>query len=337
MSNDGFNVYKYWLEKQRVSRGDLDKKLAVETLCSTIKDSASYDATILKNGQPQPMAVIRKSANECEFTVMPNDELYIGDLLTVFKEDWLCTEVYEDEYGITYAKALMCNHEFVYQDFNGKIIKKRGVIESGSYSKDNDKSIPIVNGNYVCYMSLDEESASLFIDKRLAIDTLLDKDGTEILEVCKIKWIDTKSKNHGEHSHLMLFAITEDVYDAENDNVKLMICDYKNFDVGETETPSSPSESGYLVISGKDSIRIGTGRTYKVTAVGARGDTETAKNVVWSINDEEGIACKPDGDRCVLRVALSDALIGKQAVLSCKDQSEKYKTAVKIVEVISIG
>lgn len=329
--SDGFTLYRYWLNRDKQYRANRDAQNISEAINESLTESAAYRSDALRNGAQQPIVATREGTNKCKITVMPGDEMYIGDVVSVFGEEWLCKELYTDEYGITYGEIWMCNHRFVYQDFDGTIITKCAIIDDGSYSKGSDKSIPVVDGTYKCYMSLDKESSALFVDKRLAIDTVLGRDGQPILEVGKIKWIDTKSNNYGSGSHLLYFVLAEDVYNGEHDNLELMLCDYT-----QTGVICSKSRNTCLVINGKDSIRIGTKRTFKARVDGDEY-TDDLEGLVWRIDGSDSIVLIPDGASCTVKVPLDDALVGVDFVLSCESTTEAELKANKQVAVIAIG
>lgn len=337
MANDGFSVYRWWLKKNQDSKAEADKKNVVETINSSIAESAAYQKDALRNGKPQAMAAVRTETRKAKITIFPNDKMFIGDLVTVFNENWLCVELHTDEYGVTYGEIWMCNHKFVYQDFDGEIITKDAIIDDGSYSKGNDKQLPIVDGTYKCYMSLDEESAVLYVDKRLSIDVILNQDGDPILEVGKIRWIDTKTKNYGEGSHLLYFTLEEDVYSKESDNIENFICDYKKIDSGIPEVSPDEAINSCLVIEGRDSIRIGTSRTYKANAIDQDGNTIEVTDVLWSMEPNENITLQTEQSTCIVCVPLNEKIVGTDFILTCRSTSDDFKAANKTVAVISIG
>lgn len=325
----GFTLYRYWLNQDKKYKASRDAQNIAETISESLTTSAAYQSNALRNGASQPMVATRIDTNKCRITVLPGDEMYIGDEIMVFGEEWLCTELYADEYGIMYGEIWMCNHKFVYQGFDGATIVKNAIIDDGSYSKGSEKSISVVDGTYKCYMTMDTESSLLFIDKRLAIDIISDKDGKPILEVGKIRWIDTKSKNYGTGSHLLYIVLAEDVYNEESDNLELMICNYI--------APQSANDKSLkldMVINGKDSIRIGTNRTYKASLIGEEADLG---DLVWSIEGDDSIILIPNEASCTVKVPLDDALVGKDFVLNCESTADAELKANKQVAVIAIG
>ena len=360
MSDERFGLYRYWLNRNREQKKAEDAARIKASIEQDLMDTAAYQADAKRNGVTQPMVITRMATNICKVTLMPDGIMYIGDLVSVFGEDWLCMELHTDEYGVTYAEIWMCNHTFVYQDFAGKIIRKSAIIDDGSYSKGSDKPIPVTDGTHRCYVSLDDESRVLYVDKRLAIDTVLDKNGSTILNVGKIKWLDTKIRNYGSGSHLLTFSMADDVFNKEADNIELMICNYfdapqpqqepeqdipeehqqeETQEVQQQEEQSGDDQiGGYLVIEGKDSIRIGTSRTYRVTArMSDDSQAELPENVEFRVLCDGKISVLQNGNECRITVPLDDSLIGGSIEVSCLDSSGVYNAGNKTVAVISIG
>ena len=124
---------------------------------------------------------------------------------------------------------------------------------------------------------------------------------------------------------MLAFGLTDDLYNEEKDNIDLMICDY--FATSSEEEPVTD-----LFIEGRDTIRVGTGRTYKVNALDGLLPE-------WKVQPAlDGVNIVGNGDYGVtLSVAMDDSLIGKVLLLECFDKSETYGAVTKEVEVISIG
>ena len=331
-----WELYERWLDLEKGSDRTDTINEVVEGILSNIENNPSYQADAMRNGESQPILATRKATRKCKITVVPGDTMCIGDLIYVFGERWICMELYTDEYGVSYGELWMCNHKFKFQNGTSKIITKYGIIDDGSYSKGGEKAITITYGKYTCYISHDEESAGLYIDKRLAIDVVLNAQGENILEVGKVVWIDTKSDNYGKGSHLLTFQIENDVYSPEKDNVDEFICDFID---EEPAQPEIDKELGCVFVDGKDVIRIGTGRTYTATIVEEDGTQNNNYNdFQWSIsNKPDGVEMIPNGSKCLLRIPLEDKLIGNSLVLTCEDKAGLYTAGNKEVVVITIG
>lgn len=349
MTNE--ELYCRWLACNLKQEKHQEQKYAKESFAETIQQSPAYQQDAEVNGNPQPIVATRKDTNKCDVTVIPRDTLYIGDLVKVFDEYWICIEKYIDEFGMQYAELWMCNHIFCYQDFDLNVIHKHAILDDGSYSKGNDKAIAVADNYFNCYVSLDDESRALFIDKRLGISVIYDKNGKEVLDVGKIKWVDIKSRNFGAGSHLMVFGINEDPYNSSTDNIELLICDYREKkddkelpDIsGDTETPNESLDTnsddnfianGWLLIDGRKTIRIGSGRTYTVSAIDKdSGKTVGApEGIEWSVNNK-GISIEQNGATCKVSVKEDDDLVGTIFVIQCTCFSGEYIGATFDVEV----
>lgn len=353
MANDWLSTYRYWLAAMKDADAKYEKQLMDESISETLENSSAKQEDATVNGVPQPIIATRKETNKASVTLLPGDGMNIGDLVYVFKEYWICMELYTDEYGITYAEIWMCNWLIRYQDHALNIIEKYAIMDNGLYSRADGKAIPVTDNYFTCYVSMDEESDALFVDKRLAIDTILDSQGNPILEVGKIVWLDTKSRNFGEGSHLLMFGLEDDLYNKENDSLEYLICDYREKD-GEDgepeeggEEPAPPEEpdeptpggEGYLYIEGRDTIRIGTSRTYSVKAVDPDGNTiEISTGVTWDAPGlPSGVSITPSGTDLLLTIPLDDDLVGGVISMTCSDDGGAYASAKKEVEVITVG
>lgn len=333
---DGYSINNYWLKRNSDCEATADIEGVRETIENDIIESAACQPNARREGELQPLAVTRTETNKCSVTVMPGGEMYIGDIVEVFGESWICVELHTDEYGITYGEIWLCNHKLVYQNYEGEVITQDVVIEDGSYSKGNDKSLPSVDGTYKCYLPLNDKTNCLFVDKRLALGVAYDSNGKKILEVGKITWIDRISHNYGRGSHVLFMSLSRDVYNEEKDNLDILVCDYIS-ENNSANVQNQPLTNTCLVINGKDSIRIGTNRTYKATVVGSDGNGKDAQDVEWEITADKGIVLKPNLNSCTISVPLWDALIGTDILITCRDKLGELSSANKKVAVISIG
>lgn len=333
MQNDEIVLYKQLLACRRKS----DKKQVIDQVLDTfeneIMQSPAYQENSEVNGIQQPIVATRKDTAKCNVTVLPGSSLYIGDLVKVFDEYWICMSQYIDEYGMQYGELWMCNQIFTYQDRELNIIKKYAILDDGSYSNGADKAIMVTGNKFNCYISLDDESRALYIDKRLAVSVIKDVDGEDVLEVGKIKWIDIKSKNFGYGSHLMVFGINEDAYSAEYDNISKMICDYKKKPEDTEIMPPEEEKLGKLIIIGKPSMRIGSTRTYNVKI--ETDEDNIIADTTWRIEDENNkITIFSEGLSCKVNVPENSDLIGSSFILKCKGVRNNFIEAEFKVEVV---
>lgn len=353
MENDELLLYRRWLACGLKQEKKQETEFVQESFAEGLQRSAAYQSDATVNGKSQPIVATRQSTKKCKATVIPGTRLYIGDLVRVFGEYWICVEMYVDEYGMWYGELWMCNQIFCYQDHDLNIIRKYAIMDDGSYSSGNEKPIQVTDNGFKCYISLDDESRALYVDKRLAISTIYDSKGKEILEVGQIKWIDMKNKNFGEGSHLMLFGIKDDAFNAEKDNIEELICDYivppevPSNDNTDTITPDDsaeepiepevPSVVGKLSIDGNTTLRLGVSRTYTVQAILDENSADTdIPSVEWCIAPEGlGITIqKVSETSCKVTVPEKDNLIGETFKLICESIDGTYDKGILEVEVM---
>ncbi len=336
MRNDELASYRRWLRCSRNIEKAQEKQDLQDSIEESLKDSQGFQTDALVNGVPKPLVATRDETDKCSVTMIPGDTIYIGDLVYVFKEYWICVEMYVDEYGMRYAELWMCNQIFHYQDHNLNTIAKYAILDDGSYSKGTDRALSVPENSFVCYISLDDESRALYIDKRLSISVIYDSNGKPVLEVGKITWIDIKSRNFGEGSHLMLFGVKDDPFHPGDDDIEKMICDYKPKEEEPSKEEEEPDVIGYLSIVGRKSMRIGSGRVYSLAAVSYNGENiEITDPVEWSLEGApKGVVIEPSGTSCKVSVAEDDDLSGSDFSLKCVSPSGKYTEAIFNVEVV---
>lgn len=346
MPNNSYKVYEWWLNDTRKREVCAGKRETQDSLFEDLKNSVAYQSGATKNGENQPIVATRSEMNKCKITVLPGDNMCIGDLIHVFNEYWLCKELHTDEYGITHGELWMCNHIFRFQNRTPDIIQKYAIIDDGSYSQGSEKSIRTIDNGYDCYISLDSDTEQLYVDKRLALDVIYDKNGDTILEVGKIGWIDKHTCNYGEGSHMIYMRLDDDVFNRENDSLDEYICDYIEESPvveGVTAVEETPAEepAGYLTITGRDTIRTGTSRTYKVSAIDKDGNTvDLPEGLEWQFESDPNVLYYIDNiqnESVKLNAPLLDECVGLVGVIYCTDKTGVYRQAKKEVVVISIG
>lgn len=351
MENDELLLYRRWLACGLKKEQQQEKQFVQDSFAEALQSSSAYQSDATVNGNSQPLVATRTSTKKCKVTVIPGTRLYIGDLVRVFGEYWICVEIYVDEYEMWYGELWMCNQIFCYQDHDYNIIHKYAIMDDGSYSSSNDKALEVTDNGFKCYISLDDESKALYVDKRLAISTIYDAKGKEILEVGQIQWIDTKSKNFGEGSHLMLFGIKDDVFNAETDSIEELICDYvEPPKVSEEDTENVPDDGvadgdksetptviGVLRIEGKNTIRTGSSRSYIVKAVRDDDEDATLPDDVecYVVPDNLGIVTQHEDDNSWrITVPEKGALIGQELQIVCSSAGGQFAQGMITVEVI---
>ena len=198
---------------------------------------------------------------------------------------------------------LRCNHLFRFQTQDGKIHERWGVVDPGVFSTTINETeiIPLLNTQYKIYLPYDIDTARLYIDKRLAIGAMYDRDGDMVLRVYRITDYDPQSSNYGEDK-LLLLKIKSDIFDPTKDNVEEDLCDYIEPDTIPAPAPQD-ALNVQITYSGTPSVKVGgLSKTFRAVFTNDAGDPVDME-AVWSIDGDDltGITLHVLADnRCVV-------------------------------------
>jgi hypothetical protein len=332
-----WELYEKLLTNGLASTGrDVVIQTALNSLLSGIVDDPAYQKDALINGIETPILANRESTVEAVIKAPPHTDLHIGDVIECLGETWLVVDLYTDKIGVINGKMWVCNHVVKFQNKTTAIHSRPCVIDDGTYTSRVPNSDVYAPANtYKMYISIDEETRRLCIDKRLAVGTVFNDFGDEILEVYKINGIDLKSRNFGSGSHLALVMLERDVYDAEADDINQGLCNVV-MPRGSSLEPETP-EDAYCNIVGKDTIRIGRSRTYFAEF---RTDGDNSNQHIearWDFSAPTGVNISVSDGACNIEVPLDANLVGSVIEITVIDDEGAYKMATKKVQVIPLG
>jgi len=225
------------------------KRFAINSLTAIERNSAAYQADAMRNGEPQPMLIVRMKPTECKITLFQDMQLFVGDYVDCFDDRWLVTEVFTDENTNRFALGLLCNHLFRFQNAMTEIIERWGVVLDSNYLNQTDNRLPLETGWYQAFLPLDDKTKRIFIDKRFALGKAFNKRGEQILSVMKVVWLDSTTANLSEGDSLLKLRLEIGSFNPQTDNVAELVCDYitsppdtnDNGNDGET-TPTAPQK-----------------------------------------------------------------------------------------------
>lgn len=306
---------------------------AVDTLTQGMVEDPAYQADAIVDGVNVPLLASRTSALKCAIKAVPGSDIHIGDLIECLGTTWIVVELYADKLGFVCGEMWICNQVINFYNSSPLLHSKHCVVNNGTYYRDSSNAIAFMPSNmYEIYMSIDNDTRQLFIDKRLALGVIFSPTGEEVLEVCRIIGIDMKSKNCGDGSHLMVLTVQRDVYDQHVDSLEDNVCDV----VANGEEVVIPDAAGSCVISGGDTLRIGISRSYTASFVDQQGNAvDTVAQ--WTVSAPDGVDYVVDGNTCVIRTPLDNRFVGQLITLSVADDAGLYGTCEKKVRVITIG
>lgn len=313
------------------SKKDAVVREAQRRLSFDMMDSVNcvYDAT--RNGKKQRF-VVTPSETSYKYNVMafPGEDLFTGDLLEFNGRHWMVVEMPSSPVMQFSGVVWECNHLFRFQTFDGSIVERWGVIDSGQYSSDvyNGTMLSDTNSQYRLYMQLDDQTNQIFIDKRLAIAKIFDQKGKQILDVYKVTDVDPVTQSYGG-GHLLALRAVSDAYDPTKDSIDHMICDYIDENFGDQDNDN------LFTIVGPETIRSGFARTYTASKLDSLGNPISQEYFVWSVEcSESGVSIEQTKTGAILHIA-KNTPIGANVVLRSIYSVDKT-TAEKRVKVVGI-
>lgn len=317
-----------------VNRREVVINESVNAFVSGMVDDPAYQEDATVDGEKTPIIASRKSTTACAIKAPPSTDLHIGDMVECFNEDWIVVELYIDKVGIINGEMWLCNNILRFQNRSTAVISRHCVVDDGTYSKkSSDPDAFVMSNTYKIYITIDEATKKLFVDKRLAFGQIYSADGEEILEVYKIIGMDVKSRNFGEGSHLMVLTVQRDVYDAQVDSLSENICDIF-VDNGDS---TNPKTTGSCVIVGRDTVRLGSSRKYTAAFTDANGEVVTTVNPVWTVTAPDGVTHNASNTECAIAIPLDEKYVGEIITITVSDAEGVFGTYDKKVQVITVG
>lgn len=308
---------------------------AQEMLLDEFQSSINYVIDAKRNGEIQPMIITGSEVKyKYNITTMPGDELYPGDIIEAHGEHYIVVQTRSESPVYVLGLAWLCNVKFRFQNWSSTIIERYGVLDSGVYSTTTgtDGTITYLKRQFKIYMPSDEETDKIYIDKRLAVGTMYDQNGNEILEAYVVTGRTKFGKGgYGDGAHLleMNAKSSEEVHDK--DNVALMVCDY--IAPKEEETPEETDAVLECSIVGRNNVRLGASRTYTGVFYDADGEECEIEHPVWTVEASDGISVITDGATCTVSVPDEDIFSGTEIVLRLGDGNVNYKNTALVVGV----
>ena len=307
---------------------------SVNAFISGMVDDPGYQEYSIINGQIAPIVASRKSTIMCEIKAPPSTDVHIGDMVECFGEHWIVVELHADKVGIISGEMWLCNNVLRFQNRSIAVISRHCVVDDGTYSKkSSDPDAFVMTNTYKIYITIDDATKRLFVDKRLAFGQIYSAEGEPILEVYKVIGIDVKSKNFGTGSHLMVLTVQRDVYDPQVDSLIENIC---NIFVDNGDD-ANPKVTGSCVIVGRDNIRLGTSRKYTATFTDESGAIATTANPVWTVTAPDGVTHNTSGAECTIKVPLDEKYVGAIITISVSDAEGVFGNYNKKVQVVTVG
>ena len=315
------------------SKRDVIIDEAVKSFVTGMSDDPAYQEDARINDVTTPIIASRSSTIQCEIKAAPGTDIHIGDMVECLNETWIVVELYIDKIGIINGTMWLCNNIIRFQNRSATVISRYCVVDDGSYSKKSTDPDAFVSTNtYSVYITIDESTRRLYVDKRLAFGKIFSANDEEILEAYKIIGMDVKSKNFGKGSHLMVLTVQRDVYDARVDSLEDNLCD-----VFTPSNKDNPTITGSCIITGRNVIRIGVTRTYSATFLDINGDENQDVIADWNIKAPDSVKYSKNKNGITIKVPLDEKLVGECITINVTDSDGQFGTYEKKVQVVTVG
>ena len=196
------------------------------------------------------------------------------------------------------ATAILCQYELIWQDDDGKIIRRWANFTSAS-KYDNGRignsTIILTSNNFTIWIPEDDDGTTLD-GRRVFIDRV--KTGQLPTKVFEITRSDDVLYLFGkDHGGILSFIADKDELNKVTDRQDLWICNYKS-PITPTLPPSEPDNpTTSVTITGGDTLRYGRAKTWTV----AFHDSENQPNFTWNVKSDFKITQNITGNKIQLK------------------------------------
>ena len=334
--NRNYNAYQNYVLQHSESDWDYEVKSARQDLLCDMMLSPDYHSETLRNGEPQPFLLTRGGEKHTYNVICrPCDELFAGDIIDAFGHKWLVMEARADATTHKTGIIQQCNQLFRFQNFTSEIIERYGVVDISGYSSsfNRDTQMQHSSEQVAIYLPYDEETAKIFVDKRLPSHIGFDKFDERILFSFKVTGTDPVSMSCNDGDHLLMIKAERFLYASDKDNLELGICDY----IAPSDNTSQPDTSNNIVceISGGQTLRIGGTRNYKVSFRYGDNTIVDTPQYVWTV-DGNGVSFTEYQDGIKVSVSDDPSLIGSDIIIRVSSPNNVFAASEFRVEVTGI-
>ena len=277
-----WDVYDRFMTVYGDTECDRAIEQARETFLREAIDHPCYRPNCKRNGKPQRFLVERTDVPyKAKFVTFPTEEIFPGDLIEVENYTYIIIEPPRFVDRINWAAVgRLCNLTLRWQDFDGRICSSPVCLDAGVYSTtlNGTDTVQAPDKQFKLYAPYNEDTAKLYLDKRIAVDRRYDKHGNQILECYRITGTNRVAKTYGTGGHLLICELRSSNYSPEHDNTDELICDYVTPPKQDDGAPNAAS----CTIKGRKSIRIGHTQRYTVERTDNDGQTIDVNSPIWT-------------------------------------------------------
>ena len=313
-----WDVYDRLLNAYGDNDADRAVELAKETFIREAMENPGYHPDCKRNGIAQRFLIERSDvAYKFKFVTFPGEEIYPGDLIECGEYKFIIIEPPRFMDKITWAAiGRLSNLTLTWQDFSGKICSSPVCLDAGVYSTtmNGTDTIMALDKQFKLYLPYTDETASLYIDKRIAVDSRYDKYGNRVLECYRITGMSRVARTYGTEGHLLVCELRSTPFSPEHDNVDLLICDY----VLPGETPVVSTDLPCR-INGRNKLRIGRSQRYSASFYSQDDEERDDVTAIWDVSNVPSVLQDTfaiDNNNLVISLPSDENLVGETFTIS---------------------
>lgn len=295
-------VYKARLQHNGVTRRDRELSWLRRRISDGVGDLLASHEVEFQGEKILITSEITEFDSVKKFTCSPEYGVGYGDYFIWNNIHWLVTSRdYDDEVYIR-GKITQCNYYLTWQNEIGEIVGRWAVISQVTRYNNGvfeGKVVDNIESTLSVQIPCDPETMKLKREKRFLADIYPHEP-----YAYKITQRDVLSGYYGD-SGLITWAVSQDVFNPETDNVELMIADYWK-------------PSGAREISGPLALRIGQEGRYSSSVTSD-----------WAILDGDFCALIIDGEDAILKVPMDRRYVGHTVRLT--DGTQEISVVIQSV------
>lgn len=331
-----WSVYDAFMNAYGETEDERAVNRAKEDFLIEAVDNPDYRPNCLRNGVQQRFLVERTDVPyKTKFVTFPDEEIYPGDIIECDGHVFIIIEPPRFLERVTWAAVgRLCNLDLRWQDFDGNICNSYASLDAGVYSTtiNGTDTVQAPDKQFKLYLPYNEQTATLYLDKRIAVDTRYDQFGKKILECYRITGTNRVAKTYGTGGHLLIAELRSSPFSEQRDNVEQMICDWIEPDSGQNKSCHRFYKSE---ISGRQQIRMGTTSKYNALFYDRYNQRDEQVVASWSVSAPQSVTSSEMDGVLSVCVPKDESLIGETITLALSaNDSEAYRIISMEIEVI---
>ena len=276
-----------------------------------------YDAT--RNGIQQDF-IITSLDEDGEYSIYtrPDEEINLGDIIYWNKLRWLVVDKDFNDVIHNNATIIRCNKQIQWQNLETqKIIKKWCSSERPVSGINESKIVTVLNGQYNILLPYDNDTISVSIGKRFMVDIIGGQP------IC-YKLVDVKINKYPDiDGGIIEWRLESDEYQVDNDNIDLMICNYKI----PANIPETNDDLLTCKINGRNEVKVGYSRTYNAIFYDSDNIviTENIPIPTWTVSMDtfvqQHVTTNISGDILTVTCDNSEDIIGREFTITLSNSN----------------